>query len=465
MGSTAFRRVVLGILVIVLVAGVALWGKKRHVASHPDDKAYLQLFREVLVLVKKNYVEPVDDKKLQEKAINGMLAALDPHSAYMPPEPFKEMNIQISGSFGGVGIELSIKNDRLTVVSPIQDTPAFRAGIKSGDHIAMINEKSTRGMRIEDAVKLMRGQEGTRVTLTIVREGSPKPLVFPLVRAIIRVTSLKYRSLEPGYGYIRLQQFQERTDEDFGKALDKLKEQNGGTLKGLVVDLRYNPGGLVDVAVKVAGRFVGEKLNEDGTIVSTKGREPGSSRTLYANVGGKEPHYPLVVLINGGSASASEILAGALQDHKRAVIMGTQSFGKGSVQSVLPLKGGAGLKITTAKYYTPKGRSIQAVGITPDIMVGRVDPASLVKKTEKSVHEKDLDNHIANGNGSDSPKEGAPEKQKQPEPPKPAPGGKMPPHEPMPLGDEDTAKDYQLSRALELLKGVETMRQLAQPQK
>ena len=290
MGSKGFRRVVLGIMVVALVGGVALWGKKRHQVSHPDERAYLQLFREVLTIVKKNYVEPVDDKKLQEKAINGMLAALDPHSAYLPPEPFKEMNIQISGSFGGVGIELSMKNERLTVVSPIQDTPAFRAGIKSGDHIAMINEKSTRGMRIEDAVKLMRGQEGTKVSLTIVREGSPRPLVFHLVRAIIRVTSLKYRTLEPGYGYIRIQQFQERTDDDFGKALEKLKEQNGGTLKGLVLDLRYNPGGLVDVAVKVAGRFVGEKLNEDGTVVSTKGREPGSNRTLYANVGGKEPH-------------------------------------------------------------------------------------------------------------------------------------------------------------------------------
>jgi carboxyl-terminal processing protease len=446
----------------LIAAGItAIRVQKRHVARQMDDKEYLKLFREVIALVKKNYVEPVDDKKLMDSAINGMLASLDPHSAYMPPEPFKEMNIQIAGAFGGVGIELSMKDDKLTVVSPIQDTPAFRAGIKSNDHIARIDDKWTRGMKIEQAVKLMRGKEGTRVTLTILREGLAKPFIFQLTRATIHLTSVQYRTLEPGYGYIKILQFQELSADDFTKALRTLKQQNGGTLKGLILDLRYNPGGLVDVAVRIAGQFVGEGFSSDGTIVSTRGREPSANRTLYASVGEKEPHYPMVVLINGGSASASEILAGALQDHRRAVIMGTQSFGKGSVQSILALKGQAGLKLTTARYYTPKGRSIQAKGITPDIIVNRVDLAAAKKQAELPVHEKDLENHITAAKVGKPETKPEPEKKTKEE--KPAgekePGAKKP----GPAGDEEVTKDYQLSRAIELLKGVNLV-QMSAPQ-
>lgn len=449
------RVILLFLVAALLAAGITIGVKKRPGARPRDDKEYLKMLREVITLVKKDYVEPVDDKKLMESAINGMLSSLDPHSAYMPPEPFKEMNIQIAGAFGGVGIELSMKDDKLTVVSPIQDTPAFRAGIKSGDHIARIDDRWTKGMKIEQAVKLMRGKEGTNVTLTIFREGIGKPFIFPLTRATIRLTSVQYRTLEPGYGYIKILQFQERSAEDFTKALQTLKDQNKGNLKGLIVDLRYNPGGLVDVAVKIAGQFVGEGFSSDGTIVSTKGRERSANRTLYASVGEKEPHYPMVVLINGGTASASEILAGAFQDHKRAVIMGTQSFGKGSVQSILPMRGGAGLKLTTARYYTPSGRSIQAKGITPDIIVGRVDLATAKKQAELPVHEKDLVNHITDGKGEG--KEQKPEeKQAEPEkkgkdgkPVEEKSGGKKPA-----VTDDETSKDYQLSRAIELLKGV-----------
>ncbi|HEY6838297.1 MAG TPA: S41 family peptidase [Geobacteraceae bacterium] len=450
------KVILLFLVAALLAAGITIGVTKRPGVRAKDDREYLKMLKEVMTLVKKNYVEPVDDKKLVESAINGMLSSLDPHSAYMPPEPFKEMNIQIAGAFGGVGIELSMKDDRLTVVSPIQDTPAFRAGIRSGDHIARIDDKWTKGMKIEQAVKLMRGKEGTKVTLTIFREGIAKPFVFPLTRATIHLTSVQYRTLEPGYGYIKILQFQERSADDFTKALQTLKDQNKGSLKGLIVDLRYNPGGLVDVAVRIAGQFVGEGFRSDGTIVSTKGRERSANRTLYASVGEKEPHYPMVVLINGGSASASEILAGALQDQKRAVIMGTQSFGKGSVQSILPLKGGAGLKLTTARYYTPSGRSIQAKGITPDIIVGRVDLAAAKKQAELPVHEKDLVNHITDGTGV---KDTKPE-EKQAEPEKKGNNGK-PAQEKSPdakkpalTGDEEASKDYQLSRALELLKGV-----------
>ena len=464
MSGKRTRIVLLFLIGALLAAGITVGVRKKHVAGPKDERQYLALFKEVISLVKKNYVEPVDDKKLMEHAINGMLASLDPHSAYMPPEPFKEMNIQIAGAFGGVGIELSMKDDRLTVVSPIQDTPAFRAGIKSGDHIARIDDRWTRGMKIEQAVKLMRGKEGTRVTLTILREGIGKPFIFQLTRATIHLTSVQYRTMEPGYGYIKIIQFQERSAEDFAKALQTLKTQNGGVLKGLILDLRYNPGGLVDVAVRIAGQFVGEGFNSDGTIVSTRGREPSANRTLYASVGEKEPHYPMVVLINGGSASASEILAGALQDHKRAVIMGTQSFGKGSVQSILPMKGGAGLKLTTAKYYTPKGRSIQAKGITPDIIVNRVDLAAAKKQAELPVSEKDLENHITAG--KDGKPEAKPEPVQKAREEKPAvvkePGAKKPVHP----GDEEAAKDYQLSRAIELLKGVNLVEAFApQPTK
>jgi len=403
------------------------------------EKEYLQLFTQVITQVKKSYVEEVEDKKLLQSSINGMLAALDPHSAYLPPEPFKEMNIQMSGAFGGLGIEITMKDGKLTVVSPIEETPAFRAGVKPNDHIWKIDDKPTRGLTITEAVNRMRGPKGTKVTITILREGTSNPLVFPLVRDIIKTKSLRYRSLEPGYGFIRIGHFQQRTGEEFVNALQKLREQNSGTLKGLIIDLRNNPGGLLEPCIQVAGRFVGDRL-DNGLIVSTRGRIPNANQQLTATIGEKEPPYPIVVLINGGTASASEIVAGALQDHKRAVIMGTQSFGKGSVQSVMPLKDGAGLKLTTALYYTPSGRSIQAKGITPDIIVGNIDMSATKKPTTPEFHEKDLDGHMV-------VPEQAPPPTKAPSQPMPPPARK----------DDDMAKDYQLARALELLRGLNAM--------
>ena len=431
---------ILLIAVVILAIG-ALYGRhlvKRSSAPARSEKAQLQVLREVLGHVKSKYVEEVDQKKLITGAIDGMLATLDPHSNYLPPEPFKEMNVQISGSFGGLGIELTIRDGKLTVVAPIEGTPAERAGIKANDHILKIDSKFSKGLNINDAVKLMRGDKGTHVTLTILREGNVKPLVFPLVRDIINIKSLRSRMLSPGYGYIRIAQFQSRTSDEFKAALAKLREQNSGTLKGLVIDLRNNPGGLVDSAARVADCFIGDGL-ESGLIVYTQGRTKESRQNISAFVGTKEPHYPIVVLMNGGSASASEILAGALQDHKRAVVMGTQSFGKGSVQSIFPLKDGAGLKLTTARYYTPNGRSIQVKGITPDILVAqlRQDNHTSARRQETEMREENLDRHLPNGT-----------------PPKP-----MKPSKPGVVAqqgvDPDLAKDYQLSRALGLLQGLD----------
>nr|WP_223913366.1 S41 family peptidase [Geobacter sp. AOG1] len=432
-----FFLLVAGVTIATLAVMSSMQFVKRTVTR--SDQYYLDLFRQVIGTVEKNYVEKVESKKLMQSAITGMLASLDPHSAYLPPEPFKEMNIQMSGSFGGVGIEITLKEGKLTVVSPIEDTPAFRAGIKPNDHIVKIDDKPTRGLTITEAVNRMRGQKGTKVTLTILREGNTKPLVFPLVRAIIQTKSVKYRLLEPGYGLLRISQFQLHTGDEVVAALDKLRGQNGGTLKGLVIDLRNNPGGLLESCTQVAGRFIGDRL-DNGLIVSTRGRIPTANQQLTASIGEKEPLYPIVVLINGGTASASEILAGALQDHKRAIVMGTQSFGKGSVQSIITLRDGAGLKLTTALYYTPSGRSIQAKGITPDIIVGSIDLKGVKKQTIPEFHEKDLDGHI------DMPEKGEPQTHspatKPPTPAKP---------------DDELTGDYQLFRAMELLRGLDVM--------
>jgi len=451
-------RVILAIilLTIVSVAGIRFYKGLKVNKSTVAEQDQLKLLKEVIGIVRKSYVEEIDQKKLVQGAIDGMLAKLDPHSTFMTPEPYKEMRINMAGSFGGLGIEINIKDEKLTVISPIEDTPAWRAGIKSNDHIWKIDSKLTRGLTINQSVNLMRGEKGTPVTLHIIREGQKKPLVFPLIRDIIKTKSMKSRTLLPGYGYIRIIQFQERTGEDFDRALQNLRAENPDGLKGLVLDLRNNPGGLVDSAAEVADRFIGEG-KEDGTIVTMKGRAPGAKMSHFAKVGTKEPHYPIVVLINGGSASASEILAGALQDNGRAIIMGTQSYGKGSVQSVIPLRDGYGLKITTALYYTPKGRSIQAKGITPDIIVGAMDLAKKPKPVDKDpkeegpieIREKDLDNHF----------KGDPEKDKV----KPKDDGipklkeiKQAP----PLPGDDAANDYQLSRALEMLKGLDVLKLL-----
>lgn len=432
-------------LLLITLFGLISWGTaigfmRLNLDLTKDEHSYLRLFKEIKSVVMERYAEEVDSKKLIEGAVKGMIASLDPHSAYLPPEPYNEMKVEMSGSFGGLGIEINSREGRLTVIAPIEDTPAFRAGIKADDWITRIDATPTRGMTTGDAVKLMRGPKGTSVTLTITREGSPKPLTFPLVRDIIQTKSVKVKTLEPGYAYVRITHFQERTADDFMKALQTLREQNGGTLKGLVLDLRNNPGGLLDQAIKVANRFVGERIR-DGLIVYTQGRGKAEKQEFNATIGRKEPHYPIVVLINIASASASEIVAGALQDHHRAVIMGTPSFGKGSIQSILPLRDGAALKLTTARYYTPSGRSIQARGIVPDIIVEPIALSNAQKKKEPEFHEKDLEKHLSilekSGNDEVEKKD---EKSSQ-----------------VSL-DADTAKDYQLVRALELLRGMVIMK-------
>ncbi|MBC8017161.1 MAG: S41 family peptidase [Verrucomicrobia bacterium] len=428
--------VLAGVVICLAVILVSLWRPHR---IHPDA-AYLSILREAYAAVSENYVEKPYGKKMVQSMVDGMLAALDPHSSYLPPEPYKEMEVQMSGAFGGVGIELGVKEGRLTVIAPIDDTPAFRAGIQANDHILKIDGTATRAMNISAAVKRMRGEKGTPVTLTILRGESSKPLTFSLIRDIIKIKSLKSRLLEPGYGFIRIAQFQERTGSEFRQALQDLHSASGSTLKGLVIDLRYNPGGVLGSSVEVANCFIGDDITNT-LIVSTKGREPTANHEFNATLGTKEPRYPIVVLINGGSASASEIVAGALQDHKRAIVMGKQSFGKGSVQSIFPMRGNAALKLTTARYYTPSGRSIQAKGIVPDIIVDSVKPVPAKGAVEGGIKESDLDNRLS----PEASKE--PAKQAMPSPH----GGSR---------DVDLGKDYQLQRALELLRSLQMIKEL-----
>lgn len=427
--------VLAGIVICLTVILVSKWRPQ----IQRSDAAYLSVLREAYAAVSKNYVEKPDGKKMVQSMVDGMLASLDPHSSYLPPEPYKEMEVQMSGAFGGIGIELGFKEGRLTVIAPIDETPAFRAGIQANDHILKIDGTATRGMNISAAVKRMRGEKGTPVTLTILRGESSKPLTFNLIRDIIKIKSLKSRLLEPGYGFIRIAQFQERTGSEFRQALQDLHAASGGALKGLVIDLRYNPGGILESSVQVANCFIGDDINNT-LIVSTKGRLPAANHDFNATLGTKEPRYPIVVLINGGSASASEIVAGALQDHKRAIVMGKQSFGKGSVQTIFPMRGNAALKLTTARYYTPSGRSIQAKGIVPDIVVEGVKPVPVKGGGEGTVKEKDLDNRLA------------PEGSKEITKPVVAP-----PHGA--AVDADVARDYQLQRALELLRSLQMIKE------
>ena len=463
MTGTFIKKIFIGIIVLLALAVVALQLYLRG-SSHRSgsDEEYLTLLRQVMGIVKKSYVEPVDDKKLLKGAINGMLSSLDPHSVYMAADSFKEMQISTTGAFGGLGIEITIKEGRLTVISPIEDTPAFRAGVKSGDHIALIDGVPTREMTINDAVKRMRGPKDTKVTLTLLRKGGDNPLVVPLVRDIIQVKSLRFRTLEPGFGYLRIMQFQSRTGIDLAAALESLKKENGGTLRGLILDLRNNPGGLLDQAVSVANHFIGERP-DNSLIVYTRGRTESSRQDFMASIGDKEPLYPIVLLINGGSASASEIIAGCLQDHGRAVIMGTQSFGKGSVQSIMGLPNNAGLLLTTAKYYTPKGRSIQAKGITPDIVVENLLLNGKNKPESAPFREKDLDNHITDG----ATRQSGPLPQADPIPAIKPDGDKKIPLDEMHLPsknltDDQVKQDYQLLRAFDLLKGWELLKKGAQ---
>jgi carboxyl-terminal processing protease len=425
------RKVTIALLIGLLLFAVAVaWLPGAQPARAETAYKELQLFTDVLSIVRRSYVEEVSVKDLVYGAIDGMLASLDPHSGFMPAAVYREMKIDTRGEFGGLGIEITLKDDVLTIVAPIEDTPAFRAGLAAGDRILKIDEQFTKGVGIMDAVRLMRGAPGTEVTILVMRESFERPRAFTLKREIIKIKSVKSKTLEDGYGYLRITQFQERTASDLERALGALRKENGGTLLGVILDLRNNPGGLLDQAVEVADLFL-----EEGLIVYTKGREADAQMEFTARRSGTEPAYPLVVLINGGSASASEIVAGALQDHGRAVILGTSSFGKGSVQTILPIGDEAGLRLTTALYYTPKGTSIQAKGIGPDITV----PPAEVKEAAGRDHlrEKDLPKHFN-------------------QEPVPENGGQF-------QVDSDQRSDYQLMRALDLIKGWQILQGLNRP--
>jgi carboxyl-terminal processing protease len=357
-----------------------------------DRYADLQMFTKVLNLVEQHYVEEVDTKKLIYGGIKGMLASLDPHTNFLPPEIFKEFKTETTGEFGGIGIEISVQDDILTVMSPIEDTPAYKAGIKGGDKIVEIEGKSTKGITLAEAVNKMRGKAGTPVSITIWREGFEAPKKFVVDRDNIKVKSVKYTDMTDGYAYVRVTSFIERTGDDLEAVLSK-HEKKYGKIKGLILDLRNNPGGLLDQAIQVCNEFINE-----GIIVSTIPRNKKEKDVVYAKKEGARMGFPMIVLMNEYSASASEIVGGALQDHKRAIIMGTRSFGKGSVQSVVELGDGAGLKLTVARYYTPSGRSIQAHGIEPDIHLDTIDTDAYEKSVihKKVLREADIEGHLIN---------------------------------------------------------------------
>jgi carboxyl-terminal processing protease len=426
----------------------------------------LRIFADVFSRIKQDYVEPVNDKKLMREAIQGMVSGLDPHSVFLDEEGFKELQVSTQGQFGGLGIEVSAEDGLVKVIAPIEDTPAFHAGIRSGDLITKVDKKAVRGLSLNEAVKLMRGEPGTKVTLTVYRKGEDQPLVMKLERAIIHVQSVKAKLIEPGYGWIRISQFQENTLELLVKKLSEL--QTKGSLKGLVLDLRDDPGGLLNAAVGVSAAF----LPKDSLVVYTDGRLASSKLRLYArpefygNSKNDDPlhklslHFrstPIVVLVNGGSASASEIVSGALQDHKRAKVMGTPTFGKASVQTIIPLgNSNTAIKLTTARYYTPNGRSIQAKGIVPDIMIeqetmdgtgtpSRIKEADLLHHLENknNAADKDDDSDKSDSKASDDKDSDTPGKTKE---------NTLPIRKkPLEYGGAD---DYQLTQALNQLKGL-----------
>jgi len=355
----------------------------------------VQRFSNAINLIKKYYVTPTDDKVLFDNAIRGMLSGLDPHSSYLDEKDFKELQESTNGEFGGLGIEVTMEHGALKVITPMVDTPAFKSGLKPGDYIIKLDNKAVQGLELKEAVNLMRGKPGSKINLTVIRMGTNKPLNFNLTREIIEIKSVKAELIEDKYGYIRLTQFQATTDKDMVKEIAQLKQKANGHLKGLILDLRNNPGGLLDSAIQISGTFLGKGTDSNPeVIVYTKGRLPGSEFTAISQSDDILQHAPMVVLINNGSASASEIVAGALKDNQRAIIVGTKSFGKGSVQTVLPLDADRAVKLTTALYYTPNGTSIQAEGITPDIVVEEIkvagvdtakDPLEALKISESAL--------------------------------------------------------------------------------
>jgi carboxyl-terminal processing protease len=440
---------------VIMVAALVVWmlstGFQRADSAGKDDLYdQLKVFSDVIELIQKDYVDEVEAKDLIQKAIQGMLQGLDPHSSLLPPDAFEDLQIDTKGKFTGIGIHITMQNGFVTVISPIEDTPAQKAGIESGDRIIKVDGTLTKDLR--EAVRMMRGPKGSKVVVTILREGVKKPLDFEITRDEIPIQSVKSISLKPGFGYVRISNFTGTTTQEFEKALEKL-EASEKPMKGLVLDLRNNGGGLLNQAISISDEFL-----DKGAIVSMKGREKKNTKVFNATPSPVQRTYPIVVLINGGTASASEIVAGALQDHKRALVLGTTTFGKGSVQTVENLRDGSGLKLTIARYYTPNGRSIQAKGIEPDITLKfkRLDAAEPTGAEDAMLKEKDLENHLE--------AEGEAEKtdpKKKPEKPVEDPKGRMKDAESRvgPLKLETLQNDNQLMRALEILIGYDVLRQ------
>jgi carboxyl-terminal processing protease len=454
-----------------LLAGAALTVNLSAIADKEAATALpveeLRAFTDVFARIKNDYVEPVEDKKLITEAITGMLTGLDPHSAYLDVEGFKDLQVGTQGEFGGLGIEVGMEDGFVKVVSPIEDTPAFKAGVKPGDLIIKLDDTPVKGMTLNDAVKRMRGKPGTSIKLTIARKGVAQPIVLTLTRAVIKIRSVKSTLVDPGYGYVRVTQFQEHTGELLAEALNTLYKDNKAPLKGLILDLRNDPGGLLNGAVAVTAAFV----KPDSLVVYTEGRTEDAKMRLTAS----REHYlrpmqadylknlpegvksvPMVVLVNMGSASASEIVAGALQDHKRAVVMGTRTFGKGSVQTILPIGNGTAIKLTTARYFTPNGRSIQAKGIEPDIVVE--DPAMPESENGFGLREADLDRHLVNPVGDEpAPTDKPGDANKAPPADKPGKNGVDKKPVTLEPGEIVSKNDFQMNQALNLLKGLQIM--------
>jgi carboxyl-terminal processing protease len=432
------------ITVIFLTMGTGFYGNLE--AKGEETYKSLKVFSDVLEIIEKNYVEEVDSKELIQKAIQGMVQSLDPHSSLLPAEAFKDLSIDTKGEFTGIGIHITMRDKFVTVISPIEGTPAYKAGIKARDQIIKVDGKFTTDLR--EAVNMMRGPKGTTVVVTIQRKGLSAPIEFTLIRDVIPIRSIRSANLKPGYGYIRISNFNRSTTDDLEEALAKL-ESGDVSLKGLVLDFRNNGGGLLDQAIKVSDLFL-----EDGIILSIKGRNKRNTRDFNATPSAVKRKYPIVALINGGSASASEIVVGALQDHKRALILGTTSFGKGSVQTVETLRDGSGLKLTIARYYTPSGREIQAKGIEPDVVVKHsFDDESDSEEGDPRFHkEKDLKNHLEpkSDDTEDIKPDAVPKKNKKK-------GSGKDPAENMvgPLDDKQLKSDNQIMRALELLVGYD----------
>ncbi len=422
-----------GLIVLMSLAlAPALVSAQAEEAAEPLPLEQLRTFADIFGRIKANYVEPVDDKVLLENAIRGMVSGLDPHSNYLNADDYKDLQVGTKGEFGGLGIEVGMEDGFVKVIAPIDDTPAQRAGVRSGDLIVRLDDTPVKGLSLNDAVKLMRGKPGTSIELTIIRKGEEKPLKISVVRDTIKVTSVKGRLLDKQYGYLRISQFQSHTTSDLLKMLKRLEKEAGGSLQGMILDLRNNPGGVLNAAVSVSDAFL-----KSGLIVYTQGRETDTQLRFEAAPDDVLNGAPMVVLVNEGSASASEIVAGALQDQKRAIIMGTQTFGKGSVQTIIPISDSAAVKLTTARYYTPAGRSIQAEGIKPDIELEEVKVSKVESNGVKPIKEADLSGHLKNGNSK-----GAGDKS-----------------DAVDTVDETLAdKDYQLGEALNLLKGLAILR-------